>query len=153
MVSLLAIAFQLPLSSFATSEVKQFPLINAKNPTDMFFPFVFFFSKLNLVLVSGAKMTALQPGVLYSAKELVLAHYEQGMLCLGWMYWGSRNQTAAPPPLVLSGAAHGPSWGRSDSCATFHIVFSAAWGTSFSCHGCSGLQTPIVDSGHTDAQD
>lgn len=49
----------------------------------MFFLFAFSFSKLFLVLVSSAKSTALQPVVFYSARELILAQYEQGMLCSG----------------------------------------------------------------------
>jgi len=49
----------------------------------MFLPFIFSLSKLNLVLVSSARMTALQPAVFYLARELVLAQYEQGMPCSG----------------------------------------------------------------------
>jgi len=76
MVSLLAIAaLQLSLCSFGATEVKSFSLTNAKNQQIRSY-LLFSFLKLNLVLVTGAKLTALQPGVFYSARELVLAHYE-----------------------------------------------------------------------------
>lgn len=83
MVSLLAIAFQLPLHSFCATEVKSFLLINAKNQQICSSLLFFSFSKLNLALVSSAKMIALQLSVFYSARELVLAQYEKGMLCSG----------------------------------------------------------------------
>lgn len=80
----------------------------------MFFPFVFSFTKLNLVLVSSAKMTALQPAVFYSARELVLAQYEQGILCSGMD--ALRKQELASCTSSFSGVVHSPNAG--DGVAT-----------------------------------
>lgn len=75
----------------------------------MFFPFVFSLSKLNLVLVSSAKMTALQPAVFYLARELVLVQYEQGMLCSGMN--ALRKQESVSCTSSFSGVVHSPGAG------------------------------------------
>lgn len=72
----------------------------------MLFLFVFSFPKLFLVLVSSAKITALQAVALYSARELILAQYEQRMLWSGME--ALRKQELATPPLL---AVHTPHAG------------------------------------------
>lgn len=70
-------------------------------------PFWFSFSKLNLLLVNGAKMTALQPEVFYSARELDLAQCEQGMLCSG--VDALRKHDSVTCTSSFSGVVHCPS--------------------------------------------
>lgn len=67
----------------------------------MVFLFVFSFSKLFLVLVNSAKITALQAVVFYSARKLILAQYEQKMLCSGMEALRKQNQSAAPSLLAV----------------------------------------------------
>lgn len=75
----------------------------------MFLPFVFFFSKFNLVLVSSAKITALQPAVFYSARELVLVQYEQGMLWSGMD--ALRKEESVSCTFFFSNVVHSPNAG------------------------------------------
>lgn len=77
--------------------------------TDMLFLFVFCFSKLFSVLVTSAKITALQAVVFYSAKELILVQYEQRMPCSGMD--AARKQESVSCTSSFSCVVHTPSAG------------------------------------------